>query len=104
MSTLTATSIRLLTLVDETPVESMQRLIAGSHVNQAVSVAATLGIADLLADGPRVSDELAVATDTHAPSLSPHADASRWRGHRGRTGRKLYADRQERSRDGPEPA
>jgi hypothetical protein len=76
MSTLTATSIRLLTLVDETPVESMQRLIAGSHVNQAVSVAATLGIADLLADGPRVSDELAVATDTHAPSLSPPSASS----------------------------
>ena len=69
MSTLTATSIRLLTLVDETPVESMQRLIAGSHVSQAISVAATLGISDLLADGPRASDELAAATDTHPPSL-----------------------------------
>jgi hypothetical protein len=69
MSTLTATSIRLLTLVDETPVEAMQRLIAGSHVSQAISVAATLGLADLLADGRRASDELAAATDTHAPSL-----------------------------------
>jgi hypothetical protein len=55
--------------VDETPIESLQRLVAGSHVSQTISVAATLGVADLLADGPRASDELAAATDTHAPSL-----------------------------------
>jgi hypothetical protein len=69
MSTLTATSIRLLTLVDETPVEAMHRLIAGAQVSQAVHVAASLGIADLLADGPRESDDLAAQTDTHASSL-----------------------------------
>ena len=68
MSTLTATSIRV-TLVDETPVEAMHRVIAGGHVSQAVHVAASLGIADLLAAGPRDSDELAAETDTHAPSL-----------------------------------
>jgi len=55
--------------VDETPAESLQRLVAGSHVSQAISVAATLGIADLLADGPRSSDELAAATNAHPPSV-----------------------------------
>jgi hypothetical protein len=55
--------------VDETPVEAMHRLLAGGQVSQAVHVAASLGIADLLAAGPRGSDELAAETDTHAPSL-----------------------------------
>jgi len=32
---------------------------------QAISVAARLGIADLLRDGSRSSDELAAATETH---------------------------------------
>src|SRR4051794_31611088 len=39
------------------------------RVSQAIYVAATLGIADLLEDGPRSVDELAGATDTHAPTL-----------------------------------
>jgi O-methyltransferase/methyltransferase family protein len=55
--------------VDETPVETMHRLIAGAQVSQAIHVAASLGICDLLADGPRDSDALAAETDTHAPSL-----------------------------------
>ena len=55
--------------MDETPVEAMHRLIVGGQVGQAVHVAASLGIADLLADGPRANDELAAETDTHAPSL-----------------------------------
>jgi hypothetical protein len=55
--------------VDERPAESLQRLVAGSHVSQAISVAATLGIADLLAEGPRASEELAAATNAHPPSL-----------------------------------
>ena len=37
---------------------------------QALHVAATLGIADLVAAGPRHIDDLAAATGTHAPSLS----------------------------------
>jgi hypothetical protein len=34
-----------------------------------ISVAVELGIADLLEDGPKASDELAVATESHPPSL-----------------------------------
>ncbi|MHB8577389.1 MAG: methyltransferase [Dehalococcoidia bacterium] len=37
---------------------------------QVVHVAAQLGLADLLADGPRRIEELAAATSTHAPSLA----------------------------------
>jgi hypothetical protein len=39
------------------------------RISQAIHVAASLGVADLLADGPRSSDELAQATETHAPAL-----------------------------------
>jgi hypothetical protein len=45
------------------------RMIQGLHISRAVYVAARLGIADLLADGPRVSAELAQLTKAHAPSL-----------------------------------
>jgi hypothetical protein len=55
--------------MDETPGATLGRLIVGFQVSQAIHVAATLGIADLLADGPRTSDELATATDSHAGSL-----------------------------------
>jgi hypothetical protein len=39
------------------------------QVSQAIYVAATLGIADLLEDGPKSADELAKTTGTHAPTL-----------------------------------
>jgi hypothetical protein len=39
------------------------------RISQAISVAATLGIADLLAGGPRSSDELATKTETHPRAL-----------------------------------
>lgn len=39
------------------------------QVSQAIYVAATLGIADLLKDGPKSIEELAETTGTHAPSL-----------------------------------
>ncbi|HEY1004506.1 MAG TPA: methyltransferase [Streptosporangiaceae bacterium] len=48
---------------------AMLRLIWGIHSSRAVYVAAKLGIADLLADGPASSEELARATGTHEPSL-----------------------------------
>ncbi|HEY3240696.1 MAG TPA: methyltransferase [Acidimicrobiia bacterium] len=38
-------------------------------VTRALTVAAELGVFDLLAGGPRTVDDLAAATDTHAPSL-----------------------------------
>jgi hypothetical protein len=39
------------------------------RLSQAVYVATRLGIPDLLADGPRETDELARLTASHAPSL-----------------------------------
>jgi 3-amino-4-hydroxybenzoate 4-O-methyltransferase len=47
----------------------MLRLITGSWVTQALHVAAALGIADRLAEGPAGSAELAAASGAHAPSL-----------------------------------
>jgi hypothetical protein len=44
-------------------------LINGYQVSQAIHVAATLGIADLLADGSRTSDELAEATGSQPRAL-----------------------------------
>jgi hypothetical protein len=54
---------------DETPTVALRRLTNGYQVTQAIHVAATLGIADLLRDGPLGSDELARATESHEPSL-----------------------------------
>jgi hypothetical protein len=53
----------------ETPTVTLRRLVNGYQVTQAIHVAAALGIADLLREGPRDSHALAVATDSHAPSL-----------------------------------
>jgi SAM-dependent methyltransferase len=44
-------------------------LIAGHRVTAVIHVAAKLGLADLLADGPRTAKELARLTDTHERSL-----------------------------------
>lgn len=44
-------------------------MITGYWVSQAVGVAAELGVADLLAEGPRTAEDLATATGTHGPSL-----------------------------------
>jgi O-methyltransferase len=44
-------------------------MIWGIHSSRAIYVAAKLGIADLLADGPFSSQELALATGAHEPSL-----------------------------------
>jgi predicted O-methyltransferase YrrM len=49
--------------------EGLRRLVLGYRVSQAIFVAAELGIADLLASGPRTADELASAAGAHAPSL-----------------------------------
>lgn len=45
------------------------RLVNGAAAAQVVGVAARLGLADLLAEGPRDAEALAGATGTHAPSL-----------------------------------
>jgi predicted O-methyltransferase YrrM len=47
----------------------MQQLIYGFAFSQALYVAARLGLADILAGGPRSVRELAAATGAHQPSL-----------------------------------
>jgi SAM-dependent methyltransferase len=44
-------------------------MVTGYYISQAIYVAAKLGIADRLTDGPHSSAELAHATGTHPPSL-----------------------------------
>ena len=51
-----------------TPV-SLMPLITGYMPSRVVHVSAQLGIADLLADGPKTADTLAWETSTHAASL-----------------------------------
>ena len=58
-----------MTTNDYPPQLVLQQLIQGFQVTQCIYVAAKLGIADLLKDGPRSSEDLAQATGTHAPSL-----------------------------------
>lgn len=53
----------------QAPGDILLEMTRGYRHGQALAVAATLGIADLLADGPRSVDDLAEATGTHAPSL-----------------------------------
>ena len=47
----------------------LHSFITGHYLSRAVFVAAKLGIADVLKDGPRSSAEVAAATHSHAPSL-----------------------------------
>jgi len=47
----------------------IKELVEGYQVSQAIHVAVTLGIADLLAGTSRRSDELAEVTKTHPPTL-----------------------------------
>lgn len=54
---------------DPSPQEQMSRLLMGYRNSQALYVAAKLGLADLLRDGPRTADELAAATQTHPRTL-----------------------------------
>ncbi len=51
------------------PPETLLRMMTSYWASQAVYVAAKLGIADLLAEGPVACDTLAAATGSHAPSL-----------------------------------
>ena len=48
---------------------ALLHLINGFRASQAVHVAATLGLADLLNSGPKAAAELAVATETHPAAL-----------------------------------
>ena len=54
------------------PEEATQRmlhLLNGHCLEQALCVVAVLGIADLLNEGPKTCDELALASTAHSPSL-----------------------------------
>ena len=52
-----------------TPAGKLLEMMAMRHLPQSLHAASVLGIADLLADRPKTTDELADATGTHAPSL-----------------------------------
>ncbi len=56
-------------MTEPTPQDRMARMITGYWVSQIVHVAAKLKLADLLADRPRTTEELARSTGTHARSL-----------------------------------
>lgn len=55
---------------DASPSVALLQMITGYWVAQVIYVAAKLGIADFLKDGPKSSAELAEATQTHAQSLA----------------------------------
>jgi|SRR5579872_430568 len=58
-----------MTAADLSARDTLMRMTNGFQVSQAIHVAATLEIADLLRNGARSVDELAKATGTHAPAL-----------------------------------
>jgi hypothetical protein len=51
------------------PTLALREMLDGYRVTQAIHVAAVLGLADLMAAGPRTSDELAVSTATNPGAL-----------------------------------
>jgi SAM-dependent methyltransferase len=51
------------------PQDQMMQFITAKWISQPIQVAARLGIADLLAEGPMSVEDLAVKTKTHAPTL-----------------------------------
>lgn len=55
--------------IRENTEQMMNRMIVGSWVTQAIYVAAEIGIADLLAPGPRTAEELAQETGAHGAAL-----------------------------------
>jgi len=52
------------------PQAVLYQLAIGHYFSHALHLAATLGVAELLKDGPRHFTEIAEATATHAPSLN----------------------------------
>src|SRR3954452_6836403 len=56
---------------DTRAVVDLRRAVNGYQVSQALHVAAALGLADLLADGPRSTDDLAAAGGAHPASFRP---------------------------------
>jgi orsellinic acid C2-O-methyltransferase len=56
--------------IAEPPGLALYRIGVGHYFSRALALAAKLGIADLLKDGPRHCDDLAAATGTHVASLA----------------------------------
>ena len=52
-----------------TPAERMFKYIENLWAGRSIWIAAKIGLADHLADGPKTAEQLAAATNTHAPSL-----------------------------------
>src|SRR5439155_22582599 len=52
------------------PGHALYQMAMGHFVSRALALAAKLGLADLLKDGPRRASDLAAATQTHTPSLA----------------------------------
>jgi O-methyltransferase domain/Dimerisation domain len=55
--------------MSNSPQQKLKRLINGYQVSQAIHVAATLGVADRLDDGPLTSAQLGKMTDSHPGAL-----------------------------------
>jgi hypothetical protein len=60
---------RTMTPTQLPPHAQMMQFILGKWISKPIYVAAELGIADMVADGPKSIDELAHMSKTHAPSL-----------------------------------
>ena len=56
--------------VTEPPGIALYRIGIGHYFSRALALAAKIGVADLLKDGPRGYADLAKETKTHAPSLN----------------------------------
>jgi hypothetical protein len=54
---------------EKPPSSVLHEMLGAAWVSRMIYAAAKLGIADLVADAPRSCDELAAATETHAPTL-----------------------------------
>jgi len=54
---------------EPSPQEQISRMLSGYWISQALYVAAKLGLADLLKDGPKTAEALASATKSHPGSL-----------------------------------
>lgn len=66
----TTTNVAAVPASQQLPADAqLLQLVSGAFVSQAVYVAAKLGIADLLADGPKTAEYLSVATSTDERSL-----------------------------------
>lgn len=56
-------------MTETAPHQQLDQMITGYWSSQAIYAAASLGIADLLAEGPQTAEQLASATETNAGAL-----------------------------------